>query len=138
MPFIRNGQLEIGVDSEGMLAALRDLSKAAPGVRRRALRRGGEAIVGEAQMISPVEFGTLRDSHTVDASDPDAVRIGANTEYAAAVHERHPTKSRWFYNTIVTQGPRIMRAAIEEALEHAPKQLARRDSSGRFRKGGGS
>lgn len=138
MPFIRNGQLEIGIDSEGMIAALRDLAKAAPGVRRRAGRRGGEAIVGEAQVVSPVDTGTLRESHTVDPSDPDNVRIGANTVYAAAVHERHRTKARWFYGAIVTHGPRIMRAALTEALEQAANRLARRDSSGRFKKGSSS
>ncbi len=138
MPRIRNGHLDIGIDTEGLSAVLGSLRAAAPGIRRRALRRAAEAIVGEAQFSAPVKTGTLKDAHVVDASDPDNVRIGANTTYAAAVHERHPTKGRWFLNAVVTKGPGILRKALAEAMEHAAKMAARRDSSGRFKSGGGS
>lgn len=128
MPSIKVDNTECSINTEAMVATLRGLRDAAPEIRRRAGRRGGEALVGEAQFDAPVKTGALKESHVMDASNPDAVRIGANTTYAAAVHARHPTKAGWFLSAIVRNGPRIMKAALAEALEHAARQVKKAGS----------
>lgn len=125
------GPNRVGIQTAEMSAALGRLRAAAPGVRRRALRGAAIELTGAAQIDSPVRYGTLQDSHTHDLSNPDAPRIGANTTYAAAVHERHPTKSRWFLASVIGNGPRVMKAALEEAMGWAAKQANKPGKGGR-------
>ena len=107
-----------------MQEALAALGAAERPVRRQALSLGAEAIVSEAQVEAPVLTGFLSESHTVQRGffARDRVRIGATAGYAAAVHETHPTKARWFLNAITTHAARILRGALEIAMrDNAPR-----------------
>lgn len=80
------------------------------------LEEAGEALVGEAQVDSPIDKGVLADSHYVGEFDDGAQIIGVNTDYAMAVHETHPTKSRWFVNAIARNFQRVIEASIRKQL----------------------
>ena len=85
-------------------------------IRQPVLDEVAEALVGEAQFDAPIKTGTLKDSHTVGEFEDGAVVIGVNTAYAMAVHETHPSRSRWFFNAIVRNFRRITRASIRKQL----------------------
>ncbi len=106
-------------DTAPLTAALNRLRREEVTVRRRTLELSAEAIVGEAQFDAPVDTGLLKSQHIVDDSNPDKIQIGANTKYAAAVHERHPTKSQWFLKVMLQRGANIMRKALTKALEES-------------------
>lgn len=91
-------------------------------IREQALLDMGEALVGEAQVDAPVRKGDLKESHYVSDFENDAVVIGTNTDYAMAVHQRHPTKSLWFINAITRNFRRISEAAIKKALKERGAQ----------------
>lgn len=86
-------------------------------IREQVLLEMGEALVGEAQVDAPVRKGDLKESHYVSDFENEAVVIGTNTDYAMAVHERHPTKAHWFINAITRNFRRISQGAIEKALK---------------------
>ena len=91
-------------------------------LRRDSLPLIAEAVLSEAQARSPVRWGTLQGSHTVGDRVEGLITIGANTDYALAVHETHKTKRRWFLRAILQHFPRIARAQ----LEHAARQKGAR------------
>lgn len=99
-----------------MDAYLRRLAQFPDEARRRALPEAAEAVLSEAQTESPRLTGFLSDAHDILADDTDkeggAITIGANTSYAMAVHETHPTKKRWFTRAVVQHFPRIMGAML--------------------------
>ena len=76
----------------------------------------GETLVGEAQVDSPVDKGVLSESHYAGDFENGAKIIGVNTDYAMAVHETHPTKSRWFFDAIQRNFRRVTRASIRKQL----------------------
>lgn len=103
---------------------LKEIGAQAQPIRRRALALSAEAINAEAQFDAPVLTGLLKESHVVDHSNPDRVALGANTTYAAASHETHPTKARWYLKAILEKAPEIMRKALERAVRElgGPRQ----------------
>lgn len=104
------------LDSRSLQQGLERLRRQAPELRRRTLARIAEAINSEAQTDAPVKTGFLKESHIVDLSNPDAPRIGATAQYAAAVHANHETKAGWYQNAIVKHAARIFRAAGRKVL----------------------
>ncbi|PCI10418.1 hypothetical protein COB72_03455 [bacterium] len=92
---------------------IRDLGE---DMRDGVLIETAEGIVGEAQFEAPVLTGALAESHTVSEPDEGSIIVGANTPYAMAVHETHPTKAHWFINAINRNFKRISGRAIEKAL----------------------
>lgn len=85
-------------------------------IRQPVLEELAEALVGEAQFDAPIKTGVLKDSHTVGEFENGSIVIGVNTNYALAVHETHPSKSRWFINAIARNFRRITRASIRKQL----------------------
>lgn len=79
-----------------------DVSRMLLGLRRRrergvaaavkAVDQFGEHVLGQAQSLTPIETGKLKDSAAADPAELKGNRItktiGFNTDYAAAVHER--------------------------------------------------
>lgn len=107
------------LDTSAVEANLRAMQRAAPAVQRRALRLTAEAIGAEAasQQSIPIKTGALQGSHTVQEMDGGRrVRFGFNIVYAAAVHERHPTKPGFLVNAITRQGQRIARAVMRRVF----------------------
>ncbi len=81
--------------------------------------QAAEIITGEAKQedVCPYLTGATSDSHTwVRGPNKGEWTIGVNTVYAAAIHERHPTKSRWLVRTVVERGPRVIDLSIQAAM----------------------
>lgn len=77
----------------------------------------GEAVNSEAQANSPIEWGTLKDSHGVAEEVVDGtITVGASAEYAAAVHANHPTQAGWYADAIRNNYRRIMGVLLAKAL----------------------
>lgn len=111
-------ELPLG-EMQNMLRRLKD--QAAP-IREDTLRLSATALVSEAQMAAPVDTGLLKSSHTViQVTDQEAL-IGANTKYAMAVHETHPTQRRWFVNAITTNFQRVFEGALKLAMDRAARR----------------
>ncbi len=112
-----------GGDYRDLERALREVGRVVEReVAAEALGIASELIVGEAQIDSPVETGFLRESHFDEiAPDGRTAEMGASAVYAAAVHERHPTKKHWFVNAIFRSGPAILERSLKAAMErHFP------------------
>ena len=104
-----------------MRAALDRLARQERPIARRALEIGAQALLSEAQRESPVRTGLLQNQHFAAPESPDEWLIGANTEYALPVHERHPSRRRWFLNAVKAHFERIFEGALRMALrERAP------------------
>ena len=110
----------VQLDLAPLHATLKKMHDNAPKVRRRGLALWAEALVGEAQFDAPVITGDLKSSHLVDHSNPDAPRIGATMQYAAAAHERSTQSPRWFLRAILEKGAELGRKALEKALAEGP------------------
>lgn len=100
-------------DISGFLKALSgEALQRAQTAAKRAMDRGGEAILARARKLAPVSptnpqhplyigtSGSLRDSGTalpaeIDAAGNVTKQIGFNTNYAAAVHERLDQNHRY-------------------------------------------
>lgn len=76
----------------------------------------GDGLIGEAQVNAPVKSGFLSESHYRNDFDGEQVIIGVNADYALPVHEKHPTKSRWFWDAVVQNFARIGRKVIIKRL----------------------
>ena len=85
-------------------------------MRESVLRESGEALLGEAQVESPVLSGFLSESHYVGDFEDGAQIIGVNADYAMAVHENHPTKKHWFVNAIRKNFRRVIGRSIRQHL----------------------
>ncbi len=101
-----------------MRAFERELAEIPKEIREPVLLEIGEAIVGEAQFNAPVKTGHLAESHYTSDFKRDRVIIGVNYPYAMAVHETHPTKSRWFIRAIMDNFARVSEAALKRAFEN--------------------
>ncbi|WP_115009498.1 HK97 gp10 family phage protein [Synechococcus sp. N5] len=85
-------------------------------IKPEVLEDMGDGIVGEAQTTAPIDTGALSESHYREDFDGDGVVIGVNVDYGLAVHETHPSKSKWFLNAINRNFARVGRKAIIKAL----------------------
>lgn len=80
---------EVQFDDREFQRRMAEYFRRAPQEALAELHDSGEAIIADAQVHCPVEWGTLQGSGTVDDSrlDQGEVTMGFNTNYAAAVHE---------------------------------------------------
>lgn len=104
-----------GVDSTKVMAELRRLERQAPAVVEHGLGVWAENLVSEMQQegVCPRDTGRLRDSHSWARIKPGVYRLSANTAYAAAVHETHPTRAKWFQRTIAAMALKTLERAVE-------------------------
>lgn len=101
-------------EMQRMLGRLRRVDKA---VRDDTLDLAAPLILGEAQDKAPIRTGFLAIDSAFDARQDDGSHIiGFGANYALAVHETHPTKSRFLVRAVVERGGRIIRGALETAL----------------------
>ena len=103
------------IDQAEMERALAPLRRAEPAIAERALDLASETLIAEAQAEAPVATGFLQGSHSVDTPRKGERVLGVNAGYALAVHETHPTKSRWFINTISRRAKEVFRGALQLA-----------------------
>ncbi len=113
-------------DMKQFSARLRVLERHTGRAKGRALVDVAEQVIGGAQQRCPVLTGALQASGTVEESDAAGgeVRVGFNTDYAAAVHERteaaHPQgEARFLTNEIREALPRINRELGERIAREA-------------------
>ena len=83
---------------------------------KKALRQEGNIILNDSVKQTPVEFGDLRRSGTVEEVKETKtvyeIAIGFNTTYAAAVHENlnahHPVgKAKYLEDPLMARAPNI-------------------------------
>jgi len=113
------------IDERGMESMLKRLRDQAPEIRHDSLTVGAEGLNSEAQIESPVLTGTTQSAHTVFQANEDEAVLGVNTDYALAVHETHPTKRRWYVNSVQRNFNRVMGGAITVALKRAAGRVRR-------------
>lgn len=65
------------------------------------------AIISEAQIEAPVLTGFLKETHFAADAQDGMGELGASAEYAAVVHETHPSKQGWILRAINTHGRTI-------------------------------
>jgi hypothetical protein len=105
-----------------LLAGMGHARRQAEAAARKAVDDFGEVVLGNAQEICPIESGALQASATATRATIDSAgnadkRIGFNTRYAAARHERPPTT-----DAPPRQNPRGQWKFLETAVrEAAPK-----------------
>lgn len=106
------------IDITKVNAKLTQLRKEAPALAAKAEQTAAEAILSEAQVDAPVLSGFLKDSALAIRSGRK-VFFGFTARYAAAVHERHPTKPGFLRNAIRTQGLRIINAVVSKEFRRS-------------------
>lgn len=112
-----------------------------PKFRKYALGLWGVALVSEATQdgVVPRRTGLLASQHSSKVTG-DVVTITANTSYAAAVHERHPTLKRWLLNTITRYAGPLFEKIAPKAFERAANEAiaGRGDTPPAEKNGGGA
>lgn len=116
------------IDTSVVQRGLDRLRRQAPALRDRAAKLTAEGIVAEAasQDRVPIKTGFLQGSATV-VDDGDRFTFGFNANYAAPVHETHPSKSKFLLNAIVEEGKRIVEAATRIAFRESVKKAGGRE-----------
>lgn len=104
-----------GMELEGfddLNAAFRKEAANAPELASDILELAAESLVSDAAIEAPKKTGILAQEHFVEMrrSKREAI-VGANTNYAAAVHANHPTKAGWFQNVLLGKGLEAIKAA---------------------------
>ncbi len=109
------------IDTSKVVRELRRLRERFPGETDRAVGLWAENLVSEMkdESVVPRDTGRLRDAHGWKRVKDAVWELFANTSYAAAVHERHKTKARWFARTMAERG----RPTLAKALEELKKRL---------------
>lgn len=74
------------------------------------------AVIAEAQIDAPVKTGFLKETHFADDAQDGVGELGASADYAAAVHETHPTKAGWIIDAINLHARRIYGRLLRDAL----------------------
>jgi hypothetical protein len=96
--------------------ALRRAERRQLDAARRAIDVGGEAVLGRAQELAPVDTGALQASGTATSARADRrgieKEVGFNTDYAAAVHERLDLRIRTDRNPLARS--KYLAAALAE------------------------
>lgn len=101
-------------------SALQKMRDEANDMRDAILDESAELVIGEAKQEDrcPYDWGTLSDSHTWVVGPKEGTRLlGANTDYAAAVHANHASKARWLLIATVDLGPGIIEKVTKKHLE---------------------
>lgn len=99
--------MSASVDISQLLEGLRRAEQAQLAAARQALGEFANHVIGDAQLLTPVDTGALQNSGVARdvTGDRDSMtaEIGFNTFYAAAVHERlelnHPVGQAKFLET---------------------------------------
>lgn len=92
--------------------------------RRRAIAAGVKGVdqfanhvIGKAQKLAPIEFGTLKASGVAEKAEAKGndifAVVGFNTNYAAAVHERldlnhDQGQAKYLEDAMRTEGPKLV------------------------------
>lgn len=101
----------------GMRAMLRRLADQEAPIREETLDLAAPLILGESSALAPIRTGFLAHDSAFDDKQPDGSHvIGHGADYALAVHETHPTRSRFLVNAFVKHGRRILDGALDTVL----------------------
>lgn len=105
------------VDARKVMAELRRLRERAPNLADRMVGRWAENLVSEMKMeeVVPRDTGRLRDSHGWERLKAGVFRLFCNTTYAAAVHETHKQKPRWFAKVLADKALKTLRETVNKA-----------------------
>lgn len=97
------------------MGELKRLSAQAPNLTDNLLGRWAENLVSDMKQEEnvPRDTGRLRDSHAWQRLKQGVFRIFCNTTYAAAVHETHKTKPRWFAKVLEARALSTLKATVE-------------------------
>jgi hypothetical protein len=110
-------RLNTGMELEGMEelnAEMEQLARKAPELALDIAELAMESLMSDAQTLAPVLTGFLVDQHLVERRPFQWDVVGVvNTNYAAAVHTNHPTKSGWLMVAILGGGLAAVRKAGE-------------------------
>ncbi|MFM9958428.1 MAG: HK97 gp10 family phage protein [Phycisphaerales bacterium] len=103
------------IDARKVLRELGELHRAAPRLGDEMLGQWAENLTSEMKQegVVPRDTGRLRDSHGWEKVRALVYRVFANTTYAAAVHERHPTQSGWFQKTLAARALETLKKVVE-------------------------
>lgn len=115
--------MSASIDITEILRGLNRFDAAAVSAARSATDQFGEHVLGEAQELCPVETGALQASATSEPATMSGLKItkkiGFNTRYAAARHERPPEK-----DAPPRQNPRGQWKFLETAVRNAVPRFA--------------
>lgn len=120
--------MKITFDTSRFLRALTQTYKPeAQAAAARAVGVFGEAVMGKAQRLAPVDTGTLKGSGVTDDPVIEDGRIrsevGFNTDYAAAVHERldlhHPQGQAKFLEAPMREMAPKLAGFVQDELRKA-------------------
>lgn len=115
-------------DISSFLKGLGEARKRVLEAGRQAVTRAGAHILGQAQVLAPVETGALKASAVAEPATVNGHTItmvlGFNTDYAAAVHERldlhhaAPTQAK-FLETAMRTNTQKFTTYVQDAMRSA-------------------
>jgi hypothetical protein len=103
---------------------LAKLGKAFPAaVREKAAPAIGQLVLSEAQSLAPIKTGFLANDSAFSRVEGGGVVVGFNAEYAAAVHERHPSQSKFLLRALTGHAERIVRGVLTKVHDSMEKEV---------------
>jgi hypothetical protein len=89
-------------------------------VRLKGLPIIGQLLIAEAQSLAPIRTGFLANDSAFSRTENNSVVVGFNAAYAAAVHERHPSKPKFLASALAESARRIVVGVLTKV--HASMQ----------------
>ena len=119
--------MSASADISKFLAGLGEAQRRVEAAALQAVDQFGEHVIGDAQQLTPVKTGALKASGTTEPAVREGgkitKRIGFNTDYAAAVHERldlhHAQGQAKYLETAVRNNAAKMAPFVAERVKRA-------------------
>lgn len=110
------------IDVPKMSAMLKRLRAQERPIVEETLDLAAPILLGESSSNAPILTGNLAHDTAFDIKESDGSHvIGHGAEYGLAVHETHPTKSRFLVRAIVQHGRRIIGGSLDTVLQRRIK-----------------
>jgi hypothetical protein len=104
-------------DISGFMRGMAQARARVRGQLEKSLKRFAFHVMGDSQVLTPVDTGDLKSQHAVGPVEWMGQRLtveaGANMDYAAAVHERldlhhkHPTQAKYLETALKKNAPKF-------------------------------
>jgi hypothetical protein len=92
-------------------------------VRDKAAPAIGQLVLSEAQSNAPIKTGFLANDSAFTRVEGSGVVVGFNADYANAVHERHPTHSKFLLRALTGSAERIVRGVLTKVHDSMEREV---------------
>jgi hypothetical protein len=83
----------------------------------------GQLVLAEAQALAPIKTGFLANDSAFSRVEGGGAVVGFNAQYAAAVHERHPTQSKFLLRALTGHAERIVRGVLTKIHDSMEREV---------------